>query len=150
MVRGCISIILSYGFTYEAETESLIMQVRLALAKLIYHAPHLLVLDEVTTHLDSDTVVALIEALRDFRGALLVITHDRFFMRCVVEGDMSELDQDSEDDGDDDDDDEDSRVWRAKPGVVHRLFRAELKVLEGGMREYEAIAAKSSSKRKLA
>ncbi|KAF7964936.1 hypothetical protein HWV62_1615 [Athelia sp. TMB] len=124
-------------------------KVRLALAKLIYHPPHLLVLDEVTTHLDSDTVVALIEALRNFQGALLVITHDRFFMRCVVEGDTSDLDQDSEDDGDEDADDEDSRVWRAKPGVVHRLFRAELRVLEGGMREYEAIAAKSSSKRKL-
>ncbi|KZP10488.1 ABC transporter ATP-binding protein uup-1 [Athelia psychrophila] len=124
-------------------------KVRLALAKLIYHPPHLLVLDEVTTHLDSDTVLALIEALRDFQGALIVITHDRFFMRCIVEGDTSDLDLDSDDDEEDADADENTREWRAKPGVVHRLFRGELKVLEGGMREYETIASKSSSKRKV-
>lgn len=61
-------------------------KVRLALAKLVYSAPHLLVLDEVTTHLDSDTVIGLVEALRQFQGALLSVTHDRFFMRSVIEG----------------------------------------------------------------
>ncbi|KAG6878920.1 hypothetical protein C0992_006612 [Termitomyces sp. T32_za158] len=52
-------------------------KVRLALAKLIYSPPHLLVLDEVTTHLDADTVLALVETLQEYQGALLVITHDR-------------------------------------------------------------------------
>lgn len=88
-------------------------------------------------------MLALIEALRDFEGALLLITHDRFFMRCVVEGDTSEIDHDSDDD---DADDGDNR-WKPKPGVVYRLVKGELKVLEGGMREYEAIAAKSSAKK---
>jgi ATPase subunit of ABC transporter with duplicated ATPase domains len=45
---------------------------------VVYLPPHLLVLDEVTTHLDSDTVLALIDALKQYRGALMVITHDRF------------------------------------------------------------------------
>lgn len=39
-----------------------------------------MVLDEVTTHLDSDTVLALVEALKQFQGALLVITHDRYVL----------------------------------------------------------------------
>jgi ATPase subunit of ABC transporter with duplicated ATPase domains len=37
--------------------------------------------DEVTTHLDADTILGLVNALREYDGALLVVTHDRFFMR---------------------------------------------------------------------
>ena len=43
-------------------------------------------LDEVTTHLDADTIVALVRELNAYEGALLVVTHDRFFVRTVVEG----------------------------------------------------------------
>ena len=56
-------------------------KVRVALAKLLWTPPHLLILDEVTTHLDADTIEALIHALRRYEGAILVVTHDRFFMR---------------------------------------------------------------------
>lgn len=56
-------------------------KVRVALAKLLRTPPHLLILDEVTTHLDADTIEALIYALRKYEGAILVVTHDRFFMR---------------------------------------------------------------------
>ncbi|KAH6629271.1 ABC transporter ATP-binding protein uup-1 [Boeremia exigua] len=59
-------------------------KVRVALAKLLWPPPQLLILDEVTTHLDADTILGLILALREYDGALLVITHDRFFMRYVV------------------------------------------------------------------
>ncbi len=57
--------------------------VRVALAKLLWPPPQLLILDEVTTHLDADTILSLIVALREYDGALLVVTHDRFFMRYV-------------------------------------------------------------------
>lgn len=62
------------------------LQVRLALAKILLNPPHLLVLDEITTHLDFYTVTALASALSTFNGAILVVTHDRFLVRSVVEG----------------------------------------------------------------
>jgi ATP-binding cassette subfamily F protein 3 len=58
-------------------------KVRVALAKLLWQPPQLLILDEVTTHLDSDTISSLVAALREYDGAILVVTHDRFFMRYV-------------------------------------------------------------------
>jgi ATP-binding cassette subfamily F protein 3 len=58
-------------------------KVRVALAKLLWPSPQLLILDEVTTHLDADTILSLVLALKEYDGALLVITHDRFFMRYV-------------------------------------------------------------------
>lgn len=58
-------------------------KVRVALAKLLWPPPQLLVLDEVTTHLDADTILSLVTALQEYDGALLVVTHDRFFMRYV-------------------------------------------------------------------
>lgn len=60
-------------------------RVRLALALVLFDSPHLLVLDEVTTHLDADTIVALIEELRHWQGALLVVTHDRYFVSHTSE-----------------------------------------------------------------
>jgi ATP-binding cassette subfamily F protein 3 len=56
-------------------------KVRVALAELLWPPPQLLILDEVTTHLDSDTITSLVLALQTYDGALLVVTHDRFFMR---------------------------------------------------------------------
>ena len=58
-------------------------KVRVALAELLWPPPQLLILDEVTTHLDADTILSLVLALKEYDGALLVITHDRFFMRYV-------------------------------------------------------------------
>ena len=59
-------------------------KVRVGLAKLLWPPPQLLILDEVTTHLDADTILGLIRALKEYDGALLVVTHDRFFMRYVT------------------------------------------------------------------
>jgi ATPase subunit of ABC transporter with duplicated ATPase domains len=61
-------------------------QVRLAIAKVIWNSPHLLVLDEITTHLDFHTVTALATALSSFNGAILLVSHDRFLVRSVIEG----------------------------------------------------------------
>ena len=111
-------------------------RVRLALAELLLAPPHLLILDEVTTHLDADTVVALIGALKTYQGAVLVVTHDRFFMRCVVEGQRLY----GSPEGDDDDDEEEEGVF----GTVYRISRARLGKLDGGMAQYEEIATKMS------
>ena len=56
----------------------------------------LLYLDGFTTHLDFYTVVALGKALKAFNGALLLVSHDRFLMKSVIEGDTDLLGQDEE------------------------------------------------------
>lgn len=118
-------------------------RVRLALAAVTYDSPHLLILDEVTTHLDADTIVALIESLQAWDGALLIITHDRYFMRCVVERERVENKQH----GDDDDDEESQEEEDAKePGVVYRLRKGTLQRLDRGMAQYEELVEKSVSK----
>ncbi|CAZ82046.1 unnamed protein product [Tuber melanosporum] len=60
-------------------------KVRVALARILHPPPHLLVLDEVTTHLDADSVVTLAEGLKAYGGAVVIISHDRWFMNAVVE-----------------------------------------------------------------
>ena len=58
---------------------------RLALALLAWQKPQLLVLDEPTNHLDASTRDALTEALADFDGALLLVSHDRYLLRAAVD-----------------------------------------------------------------
>lgn len=53
---------------------------RLALCKLLLEAPDLLILDEPTNHLDFQTVGWLEDYLKSWRGALLIVSHDRFFL----------------------------------------------------------------------
>ncbi|KAJ5311973.1 hypothetical protein N7508_002803 [Penicillium antarcticum] len=60
--------------------------VRLALVRIVWSAPQLLILDEITTHLDFHTVTALATALSSFNGAVILISHDRFLVRSVIEG----------------------------------------------------------------
>ncbi|CAN5922215.1 ABC-F family ATP-binding cassette domain-containing protein [soil metagenome] len=57
---------------------------RLALAKLLYDAPNLLVLDEPTNHLDIVTKRALVKSLADYEGTLLFVSHDRQFLRALA------------------------------------------------------------------
>jgi ATPase subunit of ABC transporter with duplicated ATPase domains len=56
---------------------------RLAMARLLLDPPNFLVLDEPTNHLDLFTKEMLIEALRDFEGTMLFVSHDRAFLRAL-------------------------------------------------------------------
>ena len=57
---------------------------RVALCRLLLEKPDLLLLDEPTNHLDAESVSWLERTLRDFAGAVLVITHDRYFLDNVT------------------------------------------------------------------
>ncbi|AVL00418.1 ABC-F family ATP-binding cassette domain-containing protein [Pediococcus inopinatus] len=57
---------------------------KLALAKLLLEQHDLLVLDEPTNHLDMDTLAWLEEYIKSYKGALLIVSHDRYFLDHVV------------------------------------------------------------------
>jgi ATPase subunit of ABC transporter with duplicated ATPase domains len=57
---------------------------RLVLARMLFDPPNFLVLDEPTNHLDLATKEMLVEALRDFEGTMLFVSHDREFLRGLA------------------------------------------------------------------
>ena len=92
------------GFTYEADIRSILngfkfdesmwqmkiaelsggQNTRLALAKMLLEKPNLLVLDEPTNHLDIDTIAWLENYLINYSGALIIVSHDRYFLDKVA------------------------------------------------------------------
>jgi ATP-binding cassette subfamily F protein 3 len=58
---------------------------RLLLALATFHGAHLLILDEPTNHLDVDAREALVRALNDFEGAVILITHDRHLIEATAD-----------------------------------------------------------------
>jgi ATP-binding cassette subfamily F protein 3 len=77
---------------------------RLALAMIVWQRPNLLLLDEPTNHLDLDTRDALTEALAQFEGTLVLVSHDRHLLRAttdqfliVADGRMQAFDGDLDD-----------------------------------------------------
>ena len=78
------------GLGLEAEMNSLVttlsggQKTRLALCKLLLRSPELLILDEPTNHLDIAALEWLEGYLRDYSGALLIVSHDRYFLDRTV------------------------------------------------------------------
>ena len=58
---------------------------RLLLGLATFEAPHLVILDEPTNHLDIDSRRALIEAINDFPGAVILVSHDRYLLEACAE-----------------------------------------------------------------
>ncbi|MDX1796478.1 MAG: ATP-binding cassette domain-containing protein, partial [Hydrogenovibrio sp.] len=84
---------LLYGLGFEATdfTKQLSQfsggwQVRLKLARALMQRSDLLLLDEPTNHLDIEAVTWLVQWLKSYEGAVIVISHDRFFLDEVVDG----------------------------------------------------------------
>jgi ATP-binding cassette ChvD family protein len=65
---------------------------RVALCRLLLEAPDLLLLDEPTNHLDAESVAWLERHLREYKGSVILVTHDRYFLDNVV-GWILELDR---------------------------------------------------------
>lgn len=73
-----------YDFSAKVGSLSGGQQKRLALASALIHPCDLLILDEPTNHIDSETIAWLEEYLHKAKGALLMVTHDRYFLDAVA------------------------------------------------------------------
>ncbi|MEM6306143.1 MAG: energy-dependent translational throttle protein EttA [Pseudomonadota bacterium] len=65
---------------------------RVALCRLLLEAPDMLLLDEPTNHLDAETIAWLQQHLIDYKGTILIVTHDRYFLDSIT-GWILELDR---------------------------------------------------------
>ncbi|KAI9370998.1 P-loop containing nucleoside triphosphate hydrolase protein [Aspergillus egyptiacus] len=117
--------------------------VRLALARVIWNAPHLLVLDEITTHLDFYTVTALATALSTFNGAILLVSHDRFMIRAVIEG---KRDADHTLDEDFEGVEKETDASQSRRRVVYVLRAGTLKAQTDGVEQFEKSLVKKVQK----
>ncbi|PHH65905.1 hypothetical protein CDD81_1274 [Ophiocordyceps australis] len=105
--------------------------VRCQLARLFWRRPHCLVLDEVATHLDYDTVTALRTALHHWEGAVVLVSHDRCFMRGAIEANF-----DPQADPDAHADQVDAPPRRR---AVYRLHTGKLTLLHDGVEQFEKL-----------
>ncbi|MBZ0252660.1 MAG: ATP-binding cassette domain-containing protein, partial [Candidatus Methylomirabilis sp.] len=102
---------------------------RLLFALMSLDAPHLMILDEPTNHLDVDSREALVRAINEYEGAVLLVSHDRHLLEACVD-----------------------RLWIVEGGAVRPFegdledYRRALLESRGGGRREEAKTPKSSAK----
>ncbi len=102
---------------------------RILFALASFHGPHLLILDEPTNHLDVDSREALIHALNDYQGAVILISHDRHLISACVD-----------------------RLWIVRGGTVKKYdgdietYRLEC-LAERGVKQKQKKAARAKEKR---
>ncbi|KAG0267997.1 hypothetical protein DFQ27_007755 [Actinomortierella ambigua] len=111
---------------------------RVALAICVFGGPQVLLLDEITNHLDMATIEGLVVALKGFTGAVVLVSHDAYFVKQVCEN-PEESDMEDE---------EDDEMLQDEEGVVFRVKDGGLKRLEGGVDEYVATVIKENKKKK--
>ena len=77
---------------------------RLLMGLATFHGPHLLIMDEPTNHLDIDSRAALIEAINEYEGAVILVSHDRYLLEAcadrlwlVADGTVKNFDGDMDD-----------------------------------------------------
>ncbi|GAE37263.1 ABC transporter ATP-binding protein [Halalkalibacter akibai] len=85
-IRGVLAGMNFADFDYQTKISTLSggQKTRLALAKLLLTKPDLLILDEPTNHLDIATLTWLEQYLSSYRGAILIVSHDRYFLDKIV------------------------------------------------------------------
>jgi ATP-binding cassette subfamily F protein 3 len=58
---------------------------RVSFAMITWQKPHILILDEPTNHLDYDAINALIDGLKAYKGGLVVVSHDEYFLNALCD-----------------------------------------------------------------
>lgn len=107
--------------------------VRLALSLLFLDPPHVFILDEPSTHLDLATVSALARALMEYDGAVVLVSHDRFMIRTIIEGEPVDVDDSDDDASDSRSKNEEERRRR----IVYEVKGGKVKELSGGVAAWE-------------
>ncbi|KAJ9112658.1 hypothetical protein QFC19_000678 [Naganishia cerealis] len=125
-------------------------KVRLAFALIMWDPPHLLLLDEITTHVDAPTIEALALSLRRYSGTIILVTHDRWFNRVVIEGippreafDHDDLDESASESSSDDEE-------NVRKGETYRVGGGKVRLTPGGMTQYIGIVERRMAKREMA
>ncbi|KAF9585160.1 hypothetical protein BGW38_003644 [Lunasporangiospora selenospora] len=111
---------------------------RVALAVCVQGGPQILLLDEITNHLDMATIDGLIVALKAFTGAVVMVSHDAYFIKSVCE--------DPEEDEFSDEDEDDALKAQEEAGIVYRVKAGKLIRLEGGVDEYVKVVVSENKK----
>lgn len=164
--RACLG---SFGLPGKLASETAIehlsggQKVRLALAIVVYPQPHLLLLDEVTTHVDAATIQALGMALRHYQGGLILVTHDRWFNKVVIEGEsprakseiggINQDDDETESESSADEDELEEMGGRRegkrakKKGKTYQVNNGKVRLMEQGMDGYVKSVEKKMEKR---
>jgi len=88
-INEAYSLLARFNFSFDdAEKKVEILsggeKSRLLLLKILIKKPNFLILDEPTNHLDADTLFALKNALKEYKGTLILVSHDRFFLEGLV------------------------------------------------------------------